>query len=126
VTIEKQGGIGVLYCNTARRAKATKAALQAIGLHVYPSAPALSMTTIDDIDAAKIRTALKEEYGVNLAGGQDHLKGKIFRINQMGLIKPYELAWVVNSIELALEDLDVRAYDGTANRVFNEVYFKET
>ena len=32
---------------------------------------------------------LKEEFEVNVAGGQDHLKGKIFRINQMGLIPPY-------------------------------------
>jgi len=57
-TIENQGGIGILYCNTARRAKATRAALEAIGLHSYPKEPAKSMTTIDDIDASKIRSAL--------------------------------------------------------------------
>ncbi|MDA3908231.1 MAG: alanine--glyoxylate aminotransferase family protein [Sulfurimonas sp.] len=123
-TIEKQGGIGVLYCNTARRAKATQAALEAIGLHIYPSAPAKSMTTIDDADASKIRSALKEEYGVNVAGGQDHLKGKIFRINQMGLIEPYESIWVVNSIELILHRMGRLEYAGTASRVYNETYFK--
>ena len=123
-TIEKQGGIGVLYCNTARRAKATRAALEAIGLHVYPSTPAKSMTTIDDVDAAKIRTALKEEYGVNVAGGQDHLKGKIFRINQMGLIEPYESIWVVNSIELVLHRMGRLEYAGIASKVYNETYFK--
>ncbi|MCK4737179.1 MAG: alanine--glyoxylate aminotransferase family protein, partial [Sulfurimonas sp.] len=57
------------------------------------------------------------------AGGQDHLKGKIFRINQMGLIPVYEMAWVVNSVELALDKLGRRTYDGTANKVFNEIYF---
>jgi len=122
-TIEKQGGIGVLYCNTARRAKATKAALEAIGLHIYPSNPAKSMTTIDDIDASKIRSALKEEYGVNVAGGQDHLKGKIFRINQMGLIEPYESIWVVNSIELILHRMGRLEYAGLASKVYNETYF---
>ena len=123
-TIEKQGGIGVLYCNTARRAKATKAALEAIGLHVYPSNPAKSMTTIDDSDASKIRSALKEEYGVNVAGGQDHLKGKIFRINQMGLIETYESIWVVNSIELILHRMGRLEYAGIASKVYNETYFK--
>ena len=123
-TIEKQGGIGVLYCNTARRAKATKAALEAIGLHVYPSNPAKSMTTIDDRDASKIRSALKEEYGVNVAGGQDHLKGKIFRINQMGLIETYESIWVVNSIELILHRMGRLKYAGIASKVYNETYFK--
>ena len=122
-TIEKQGGIGVLYCNTARRAKATKAALQAIGLHIYPSVSALSMTTIDDKDASKIRTALKEEYGVNVAGGQDHLKGKIFRINQMGLIPIHESLWVVNSIELTLHRMGRLEYTGLASKVYNETYF---
>ena len=123
-TIEKQGGIGVLYCNTARRAKATKAALEAIGLHVYPSTPAKSMTTIDDSDASKIRSSLKEEYGVNVAGGQDHLKGKIFRINQMGLIETYESIWVVNSIELILHRMGRLEYAGVASKVYNETYFK--
>ena len=123
-TIEKQGGIGILYCNTARRAKATKAALEAIGLHVYPSTPAKSMTTIDDSDASKIRSSLKEEYGINVAGGQDHLKGKIFRINQMGLIEPYESIWVVNSIELILHRMGRLEYAGIASKVYNETYFK--
>lgn len=123
-SIEKQGGVGVLYCITARRAKATKAALEAIGLHVYPSTPAKSMTTIDDSDASKIRSALKEEYGINVAGGQDHLKGKIFRINQMGLIEPYESIWVVNSIELVLHRMGRLEYAGIASKVYNETYFK--
>jgi len=123
-TIENEGGIGVLYCNTARRAKATRAALEAIGLHSYPKTPAKSMTTIDDTDASKIRTALKEEYGVNVAGGQDHLKGKIFRINQMGLIAPYESIWVVNAIELILHRMGRIEYAGIASKVYNETYFK--
>jgi hypothetical protein len=41
----------------------------------------------------------------------------------MGLIPDYEMAWVVNSVELALDKLGVRAYDGTANKIFNETRF---
>ena len=81
------------------------------------------MTTIDDENANEIRKLLKEEYDVNVAGGQDHLKGKIFRINQMGLINDYEMAWVVNAVELALDKLGRREYDGTANKIFNEITF---
>ena len=122
--IEENGGLGKLYCDTARRAKATRFALEAIGLHSYPSVPARSMTTIDDENATEIRAILKTDFGVNVAGGQDHLKGKIFRINQMGFIEPYELAWVVNAIELSLAKIGRREFDGTASRVFNEEYFK--
>jgi len=117
-------GINKLYCDTARRAKATRFALEALGLHSYPKVPAKSMTTIDDKDASEIREILKNDFAVNVAGGQDHLKGKIFRINQMGLIPIYELIWVVNSVELAMAKIGRRDFDGTASRVFNKEYFK--
>lgn len=117
-------GFGKLYCDTARRAKSTRFALEAIGLHSYPATPAKSMTTIDDKDASQIRAILKDEFGVNVAGGQDHLKGKIFRINQMGFIDTYASVWVVNAVELALAKLGRREYDGTASRTYNEEYFK--
>ena len=112
-------GVDALYDETARRAEATRKALEALGLHSYPVSPAKSMTTIDDENASEIRSMLKTEFGVNVAGGQDHLKGKIFRINQMGLIAPYESAWVVNSVEMALHRLGRRSYDGAASRIFN-------
>jgi len=122
--IDKEG-LERLYTKTSARAKATQAALEAIGLTIYPTTPAKSMSTVIDEDAEAIRKLLKTKYGVNIAGGQDHLKGKIFRINQMGLIAEYESAWVVNAIELALSELGRREFDGSANRTFNEVYFKE-
>ncbi len=122
-SIEANGGLSRLYGDTACRSKAVTRALEAIGLEIYPSSPAKSMSTVIDADASAIRTLLKEEYDVNVAGGQDHLKGKIFRINQMGLIPVHEMAWVLNAIELALSRLGRRKYDGTANRIFSEAFF---
>ena len=122
--IDTKCGINKLFCDTARRAKATRFALEALGLHSYPQTPARSMTTIDDENAKEIRDLLKTDFGVNIAGGQDHLKGKIFRINQMGLIEPYEMVAVVTAVELALAKLGRRDFDGTASRVFHEEYFK--
>ncbi|MGD9970834.1 MAG: alanine--glyoxylate aminotransferase family protein [Sulfuricurvum sp.] len=121
--IKAEGGLDKLYADTALRAKASRAAMEALGLHIYPARPADSMTTVDDPEAKTIRSLLKKEFGVNVAGGQDHIKELIFRINHMGLISPYEAAWAVNSVELALAKMGRRAYDGTANRVFNTVYF---
>jgi aspartate aminotransferase-like enzyme len=120
----EEEGLEALYENTAKRAKATQAALEAIGFCMYPKVPAPSMSTVFDEDAEPIRKLLKSKYGVNIAGGQDHLEGKLFRINQMGLIPVYESAWVVNAIEMALDELGRREFDGTANRVFNETYYK--
>ena len=122
-SIEANGGLTRLYEDTLCRSQAVSRALEAIGLKLYPQVPAKSMSTIIDENASEIRTLLKEEYDVNVAGGQDHLKGKIFRINQMGLIPAHEMAWVLNAVELTLSRLGRRKYDGTANRIFSEVFF---
>jgi len=122
--IEKEG-LDRLYAKTAARAVATQKALESIDLSIYPETPAKSMSTVIDEDAEAIRKLLKNKYAVNIAGGQDHLKGKIFRINQMGLIPLHESVWVVNAIEMALADLGRRPFDGVASKVFNETYFKE-
>ena len=118
-------GVDKLYHDTRTRAEATKQALEAIGLDIYPLTPAPAMTTIIFERSDELRKILKLKYGVNIAGGQDHLKGKIFRINHMGLIQTYEASWVVNAIELALFDMGVREYDGQANILFNKKYFGE-
>ncbi|BFU77958.1 alanine--glyoxylate aminotransferase family protein [Arcobacter sp. 15-2] len=117
----KKDGFDNLYAKTALRAKATREAFQAIGLAVYPQNPANAMTTIYTEDSNAIRKILKEKYDLNIAGGQDHLKGKIFRVNHMGLVADYEASWAVNAVEKALDDLGIRSFDGTANRVFMEI-----
>ena len=61
---------------------------------------------------------------MNMAGGQDHIKETLFRINHMGLVNVYETAWTLNAVELALAELGERSYDGTANRVFTEAFYQ--
>ncbi len=122
--ILKELGRDELYDQTDRRASATRLALEGIGLQIYPKKPANAMTAIIDDQAEEIRKLLKNRYGVNVAGGQEHLKGKLFRINHMGLIEPNEAAWVVNAIEKALADLGRIEYTGKANKIFNEIYFE--
>jgi len=116
-------GFENLFEKTAKRANATREALKAIGLEIYPTSPANSMTTIYTEKSNEIRKILKEKFDLNIAGGQDHLKGKIFRINHMGLVADHEASWAVNAVEMALDHLEVRKFDGTANKVFMESNF---
>ena len=76
------------------------------------------------IQQKKIRKILKNKYNVNIAGGQDNLSGKIFRINHMGLVEDFEASWAVNAIELVMDELKIRTFDGTANRVFAQTFYK--
>jgi len=78
------------------------------------------MATVIDENAEDIRKLLKTKYGVNIAGGQDHLKGKIFRVNNMGLISEGDMLWVVDSIESAMADLGRLEYSGVGAKVFSK------
>ncbi|WP_417334049.1 pyridoxal-phosphate-dependent aminotransferase family protein [Halarcobacter sp.] len=122
--IKNNGGFDALYEKTALRAKATREALIAIGCEVFPSTPANAMTTIYTENAPEIRKILKTKYNVNIAGGQDHIKKLIYRINHMGLVEDFEATWVVNAIELAMDELKLRDFDGTASKVFSQAMFK--
>jgi hypothetical protein len=42
----------------------------------------------------------------------------------MGLVEDFEASWAVNAIELVMDDLNIRKFDGTANRVFAQNMFK--
>ena len=120
----KKVGFDNLYSKTALRAKATQEALKAIGFEIYPKTPANAMTTVYTEQSNEIRKILKNKYNVDIAGGQDHLAGKIFRINHMGLVEDFEASWAVNAIELVMDELKIRTFDGTANRVFAQTFYK--
>jgi len=112
------------YNNTALRHKAMLSSLEAIGLSIYPQNSALSMAAVYFDQADELRKILKTDYGVNVAGGQDFMKGKLFRINNMGIIEDYKMTHILNGIELALEKLGVRQYDATAVKVYSNEKLK--
>jgi aspartate aminotransferase-like enzyme len=117
-------GFEKLYMDTKKRSDATKKALKALGLKIFPKSPANAMSAVYDEEAAKIRKILKTKYSVNIAGGQDHVKTTLFRINHMGLVANYETAWTLNAIEMALEEIGRRPYDGTANKIYTKEIIK--
>ncbi len=110
-------GFDKIYKDTKKRAAATRKSLEALGMKIYPKAPSDAMTTIYHEQSTLIRDMLKNSFDINIAGGQDHLKGKIFRINHMGFVKNYEAFWVVNAIELCLDKLGLRQFDSAANQI---------
>lgn len=109
-----------IYEYSAKIANSTRKALKALDLHIYPKVPANSMSVVDSVYAKDIIKILKSHFNINVAGGQDRLKDKIFRINHMGYIPLHEIAFVINGVELSLQILKIRNFNGEANRVFFE------
>ena len=41
----------------------------------------------------------------------------------MGLVGDFEASWAVNAIEKAMDDLGIRTFDGTSNKIFMQGMF---
>ena len=91
-------------------AAATRDAVKALGLELFPD-EAVSSATVTAVKMpegatdAQIRGTMLDKYFVQLAGGQDHLKGNIFRIGHMGVISYKELAITFTALGLTLKSL---------------------
>ena len=51
-----------------------------------------------------LRKTIKNNYEILLAGGQDHLKGKIFRVGHLGYVNDRDIITVVSAISKTLMD----------------------
>jgi len=99
----------------ARHHKAAKAsvdAVKALGLELFADEAVSSATVTavkmpEGITDADFRGTTRDKYGVELAGGQDHLKGNIFRIGHMGNISYKELTQTFAAIGMTLKGLGV-------------------
>ena len=54
---------------------------------------------------ANIRKAIKSDFDILLAGGQDHLKGKIFRIGHLGFVNDRDIVSVISALECTLDKM---------------------
>ena len=105
----KEEGLENLFTRHATLARATRAAVEALGLKLLaPDSPADSATGAyvpEGVDGAKLVKFLRDDMGVTLAGGQDHLKGKIIRIAHLGYYDTFDIIIAISSIEMALAKL---------------------
>jgi aspartate aminotransferase-like enzyme len=101
-------GIENIWQQHRRVAQACRAAVQALGLELFARVPAEGLTAVKvpaQVDGQELLRRLEKEYGVKLAGGQDQLKGKIFRIAHMGYIDFFDVLAAIAAIELVLRDM---------------------
>jgi aspartate aminotransferase-like enzyme len=91
-----------------RLAKATRAATGGLGLELFASSPTNSVTAIrvpSGIDGTAVVKQMRLRYGITIAGGQDHLKGKIVRIAHIGYFSEFDIITAISGLEMTLSDL---------------------
>ena len=102
-------GLEAIFARHARHRSAAQAGMKAIGLPLFAAeghgSPAITAVAPDGIDAEQLRKAVKDRFDILLAGGQDHLKGKVFRIGHLGYVCDRDVLTAVSAIEATLQSL---------------------
>ena len=98
----REEGLEQVHARHHRLALATRAGAKALGFKPFSSSPANSVTSLvppDGLDASAIVKRLRDVHAMVVAGGQDQLKGKIFRIGHMGRYDLSDIYAVLGALE---------------------------
>jgi aspartate aminotransferase-like enzyme len=102
-------GLQNVFARFARLAEATRAGATALGLKlVAPDAPSPAVTgvyTPANVDSGALQKYLRYSLGVEVAGGQDQLKGKILRLAHLGFIDTFDVVTCIAALELGLHQM---------------------
>ena len=102
-------GLDAIFARHDRHRAAAQAGMKAIGLPLFAAegcgSPAITAVAPEGIDAEQLRKAVKEKFDILLAGGQDHLKGQVFRIGHLGYVCDRDVLTAVAAIESTLQSL---------------------
>ncbi len=102
-------GLENIFARHQRHTNATRAAMKALGMPLFAAdqaaSPAITAVAPVNVDSEQIRSILRKKFDIALAGGQDHLKGKIFRIGHLGFVCDRDILTAVGAIEAALQEL---------------------
>jgi aspartate aminotransferase-like enzyme len=117
--LEKINGLGIdnVIAEHKAQASAFRDACKALCLEIFSKSPSSAVTgvcTPAGMDADALIKMLKTDYGVTFAGGQENLKGKIFRCAHMGGIDKEHTMESIKALESALIKMGHKFESGCA------------
>ncbi len=109
IKIMKAEGLENMFARQGRLARAMREGVKAAGLALFPKeSPSDALTAVsapEGIDGQAVYKNLRTQYGMTAAGGQDHLKGKIFRLSHMGYADTFDVISALAATEMVLKGL---------------------
>lgn len=104
----RAAGMEAIWERARILSRATRAGVAALGLEPFAARPADGLTAVrfpEGLDGSAFTKLLETRFGIKVAGGQGHLKGKIFRIAHMGIVDELDILSTLSAIELVLDEL---------------------
>ncbi len=105
----REEGLENIFARHKHLTEVTRAGIKELGLPLFAAddCAALAVTAVmpDKHDAEAIRSNMSKKYDIALAGGQDHLKGKIFRIGHLGFASEADMLKGLAALKATLKQL---------------------
>ncbi len=124
----KGDGLDKVFGRHKKMADATRAAMKALGLKLFaPTAASDVVTSVyvpAGVDGEKLVKTMRDTYGVTIAGGQDEMKGKIFRFAHMGYIEEFDIITGISCLEKVLHQMGYAFDFGAGIKAAEEVFVK--
>ncbi len=101
-------GIHNTIARHKRLAFATRSAIKALGLPLFATSPANTLTSIrlpEEIDGKVFINLMRDKYGITYAGGQSQLSGKIVRIAHLGWMNENDVMVAISAFERGLAEM---------------------
>ena len=110
----QEEGLDNIFARHARLQQATRAAMKALNLPLFAAdevaSPAVTAVMPQTVEAEKIRSTMRKDFDIALAGGQDHLKGQIFRMGHLGFVGDRDILTAIASLEATLAKLGANGF----------------
>ena len=72
---------------------------------VYASTVVTAVKAPEGINAKDIQTHMRDVFGITVAGGQNHLEGKILRLAHLGYATPSDILVLIGFLEVTLQKM---------------------
>ncbi|NQT05869.1 MAG: alanine--glyoxylate aminotransferase family protein, partial [Dehalococcoidia bacterium] len=100
-------GLSNIFARHARVGNAAREGVKSLGMSLFPDEKYASNTVTavsvrDGMNVKEMLKILREEYQIVLAGGQQSLQGKIFRIGHLGLITEEDIKEIISALKEVL------------------------
>ncbi len=102
----REEGLDNIFFRHNKHKLAMSNAVKALNLKLFANekylSPSVTAIKTEGMDAEEFRKRIKSNFDILLAGGQDHLKGKIFRVGHLGYVNDRDIITVISAISNTL------------------------
>lgn len=125
----EEEGLEEVYARHRLMMEMTRSAFNALGIPLLTSdedaSPTVTAVEPADFDSPVFRKIMKREFGMDIAGGQQHMAKTIFRIGHMGYCSPADMLQAIAAMEIGIVKAGKEIELGKGVRAAQEIYLNE-